>query len=64
MLADCQPHPSHPDPCSIENGDTVFEGWRGVEWSVSSCERHEPDDKNAYAYSFMTLDRTGAGGVN
>jgi dihydrofolate reductase len=48
----------------IENGDTVFEGWRGVEWNVSSCERHEPDEKNAYAYSFMTLDRTGAGGVN
>src|SRR5258708_1337415 len=48
----------------IENGDTVFEGWRGGEWSASSQERHEADDRNAYAYSFITLERMGSGSVN
>jgi len=43
----------------IEDGDTVFAGWRGAEWDASSCERHEADDKNAYAYSFITLERVG-----
>jgi len=41
----------------IEDGDTLFGGWRGAEWHASSCERHEADAKNAYAYSFITLDR-------
>jgi len=48
----------------IENGDTIFAGWRGGEWSASSHERHEADDRNAYAYSFITLERMGSGGVN
>jgi dihydrofolate reductase len=48
----------------IENGDTIFAGWRGGEWSASWQERHEADDRNAYAYSFITLERTGSGGVN
>ncbi len=41
----------------IEDGDTLFSGWRGAEWQVSSRERHEADEKNPYAYTFMTLDR-------
>jgi dihydrofolate reductase len=41
----------------IEDGDTVFAGWRGGEWKECSRERHEADDKNAYAYSFITLER-------
>jgi dihydrofolate reductase len=41
----------------IEDGDTVFAGWRGPEWEESSRERHEADDKNSYAYSFITLER-------
>jgi dihydrofolate reductase len=41
----------------IEGGDTVFAGWRGPAWVQTSCERHEADDKNAYAYSFITLER-------
>jgi dihydrofolate reductase len=45
---------------NIEDGDTFFGAWRGPEWTESSRERHEPDDKNAHAYSFLTLDRTGA----
>jgi dihydrofolate reductase len=48
----------------IQGGDTLFAGWRGPEWSESSRERHEADDKNAYAYSFITLERTGSGSVN
>ena len=44
----------------IEDGDTVFAGWRGAEWDASSRERHEADDKNAYAYSFITLERMGS----
>jgi dihydrofolate reductase len=48
----------------IEDGDTVFAGWRGAEWDASSRERHEADDKNAYAYSFITLERMGSGSVN
>jgi dihydrofolate reductase len=48
----------------IEDGDTSFAGWRGAEWRASACERHEADDKHAYAYSFITLERTGSGGVS
>ena len=46
------------------DGDTIFAGWRGAEWDASSRERHEADDKNTYAYSFITLERTAHGGVN
>jgi len=41
----------------IHDGDTLFAAWRDPEWAESSRERHEADDKNAYAYSFLTLDR-------
>ena len=41
----------------IEGGDTLFAGWRGPEWRESTRERHEADEKNAHAYSFVTLDR-------
>jgi dihydrofolate reductase len=44
----------------IEDGDTVFAGWRGAEWSEASRERHESDDKNAHAYSFITLERANS----
>jgi dihydrofolate reductase len=42
----------------IEDGDTLFTGWRDPQWQESSSERHEADDKNQYAYSFITLERT------
>jgi len=41
----------------IEGGDTFFAGWRGAQWRESSRERHAADDKNAYACSFVTLER-------
>ena len=48
----------------IRDGDTLFDGWRGAEWDESSRERHEADDRNGYAYSFITLERTGSRGLN
>jgi dihydrofolate reductase len=41
----------------VRDGDTYFAGWRGPEWRESSRERHRPDAKNDFAYSFVTLDR-------
>ena len=41
----------------IADGDTVFAGWRNSRWLESSRERHEADDKHAYPYSFITLER-------
>jgi dihydrofolate reductase len=41
----------------IEDGDAFFGGWRSPEWRESGRERHESDDNNSYAYSFVTLDR-------
>ncbi|MGB6308058.1 MAG: dihydrofolate reductase [Steroidobacteraceae bacterium] len=48
----------------IEDGDTVFAGWRGGEWHEAACERHESDDKNPHAYSFITLERGAAQRIN
>ena len=45
----------------IEDGDTLFTGWRGAEWQATSRERHEADEKNPFAYSFITLDREESG---
>jgi dihydrofolate reductase len=47
---------------SIRDGDASFSGWRGVEWRESGRVRHEADDKNPYAHSFVTLDRIAATG--
>ncbi|MDB6086151.1 MAG: dihydrofolate reductase [Gammaproteobacteria bacterium] len=41
----------------VEDGDTFFSGWRGSDWNESFRERHEADDKNDRAYSFVTLER-------
>jgi dihydrofolate reductase len=41
----------------VKDGDTFFADWRNTKWVESSRERHEADDKNAYAYSFITLER-------
>jgi dihydrofolate reductase len=42
----------------IADGDTFFTAWRDPEWTEAGRERHEADEKNAYPYSFLTLDRT------
>jgi dihydrofolate reductase len=41
----------------IDDGDTFFCDWRGPQWREMSRERHEPDEKNACAYSFIALER-------
>ena len=41
----------------IKDGDTFFADWRRPEWAESNREHHEADAKNAYAYSFVTLER-------
>jgi dihydrofolate reductase len=43
----------------VEDGDTFFTGWRNAEWRETHRERHEADDKNTLAYSFVTLERVG-----
>jgi dihydrofolate reductase len=44
----------------IKDGDTFFADWRGPEWIESSRQRQEPDVSNAYAHSFITLERAEA----
>jgi dihydrofolate reductase len=41
----------------IEDGDAWFAAWRGGEWIETAREEHGADAKNAYAYTFATLDR-------
>lgn len=41
----------------IEDGDTFFSDWRVAPWRETARQRFEPDEKNAYAYSFVTLER-------
>lgn len=38
-------------------GDVMFPALNHAEWREESRERHEPDDKHAYAFSFVTLRR-------
>jgi len=39
------------------DGDTFFDDWRGADWIESFRERHEADERNSHAFSFITLDR-------
>jgi dihydrofolate reductase len=41
----------------IEDGDTFFRDWRLTPWLETARQRFEHDDKNAHAYSFITLER-------
>ncbi|MFT2009553.1 dihydrofolate reductase [Pontibacter sp. 13R65] len=38
-------------------GDTYFPELRESEWKLQATERHEPDEKNKYAYSFTEYHR-------
>ena len=38
-------------------GDTFFPAFRADDWREIARERHEPDERHAYAYSFVTLER-------
>lgn len=37
--------------------DTFFPDFERSQWVVVAEERHEPDEKNVYSYSFLTFDR-------
>ena len=39
------------------DGDTFFPELDEAEWEMESEEKHEPDEKNMYSYSFITLKR-------
>ena len=39
------------------NGDTYFPDFNQHQWQEISRERHEADDKHAYAYTFLVYDR-------
>ncbi|MFI4890845.1 MAG: dihydrofolate reductase [Steroidobacterales bacterium] len=41
----------------IADGDAFFDGWRQPGWRQIGRERHEADDRNNFAYSFVTLER-------
>ncbi len=38
-------------------GDTRFPDYTIYDWKEIDRERHEPDEKNNYAYEFVTLER-------
>lgn len=38
-------------------GDVTFPDLNNTEWREETRERHEPDDKHAHAFSFVTLRR-------
>ncbi|WP_439881920.1 dihydrofolate reductase [Pontibacter sp. MBLB2868] len=39
------------------DGDTFFPEIKEQEWKVVAKEDHEPDEKNKYSYSYLTLKR-------
>jgi dihydrofolate reductase len=41
-------------------GDTFFPEFDARDWNEISCARHEADEKNPYACSFVTYDRKTA----
>lgn len=38
-------------------GDTFFPELNQAEWKETACVKHEADEKNAYDYSFITLEK-------
>lgn len=39
------------------DGDTFFPELNSIEWKVKDRENFEPDEKNKFRYSFITLER-------
>jgi dihydrofolate reductase len=39
------------------DGDVYFPELKEAEWETMEQEHHEPDEKNKYSYSFLTLKR-------
>jgi dihydrofolate reductase len=41
------------------DGDTYFPDYEVYDWREIERETHGPDEKNAHAYTFVTLERSG-----
>ncbi len=41
-------------------GDTFFPDFDAEQWVVVSEECHDPDEKNLYSYTFLTMERLGS----
>lgn len=39
------------------DGDTFFPKWQELAWKTLGTVRHEVDERHAYAFDFVTLDR-------
>ena len=42
----------------IADGDAHFDAWRDAVWRETAREAHPADERHAFAYSFVTLDRS------
>lgn len=42
---------------TVQGGDTWFPEYEGSAWRETSREEHAADERHAYAYTFLTLDR-------
>jgi len=42
---------------TVEDGNAFFPEFSEDEWELKSEERHEPDEKHAFAYTFQLYDR-------
>ena len=38
-------------------GDVFFPPWNSAEWVETASDAHQPDDRNAFGYRFVTLER-------
>jgi dihydrofolate reductase len=41
----------------IADGDAFFRDWHDSEWRIAAREPHAADEKNAFAYEYLTLER-------
>lgn len=41
----------------VEGGDAYFPAFDPMQWRETSREAHPPDERHAYPYSFLTLER-------
>jgi dihydrofolate reductase len=42
---------------TFDDADAFFPSIDPLKWEELDCQHHEPDDRNPYAYDFVTLRR-------
>jgi dihydrofolate reductase len=42
----------------IDGGEAFFRGWRGPQFRQADLEYHTADERHAYPFSFITLERS------